>query len=409
MNVDEVADGQTLVKVESAPVPHKTPSPRPSRLKDVVIVVLGFAIVYAVVSRGINSRARATSIVTAETQDLAVPAVSVMQPQRGEPREEIVLPGNIQAFTDAPIYARTNGYLKRWYVDIGARVKAGELLAEIDTPEVDQQLDQALAELATAQANYQLAQTTAARYQSLLESDSVAKQDVDNAVSDAKAKKAMVDSAQSNVKRLEQLQSFEKIYAPFDGVITARNTDIGQLIDSGSGTPAKELFHIAAINTLRVYVSVPQSYRRSASPGVEADLTLAEFPGRTFKGTLVRNADAINAASRTLLTEVDVNNPTGELVPGAYAEVHLKLPSTAATFLLPANAFLFRSEGLQVGVVREGKAALLPIVLGKDFGTQAEVISGLEGDEQVIVNPPDSLVSGEAVRIAATTKGGSAR
>ena len=372
-------------------------------------MVLGFAIVYAVVSRGINSRARATSIVTAKTQDLAVPAVSVMQPQRGEPREEIVLPGNIQAFTDAPIYARTNGYLKRWYVDIGARVKAGELLAEIDTPEVDQQLDQALAELATAQANYQLAQTTAARYQSLLESDSVAKQDVDNAVSDAKAKKAMVDSAQSNVKRLEQLQSFEKIYAPFDGVITARNTDIGQLIDSGSGTPAKELFHIAAINTLRVYVSVPQSYRRSASPGVEADLTLAEFPGRTFKGTLVRNADAINAASRTLLTEVDVNNPTGELVPGAYAEVHLKLPSTAATFLLPANAFLFRSEGLQVGVVREGKAALLPIVLGKDFGTQAEVISGLEGDEQVIVNPPDSLVSGEAVRIAATTKGGSAR
>ena len=409
MNVDEIADRQTLVKVESAPVAQEPPSPRPSRLKDVVIVVLGFAIVYAVVSRGINSRARATSIVTAETRDLAVPAVSVIQPQRGEPREEIVLPGNIQAFTDAPIYARTNGYLKRWYVDIGARVKAGELLAEIDTPEVDQQLDQARADLATAQANYQLAQTTAARYQDLLQSDSVAKQDVDNAVSDAKARKAMVDSAQSNVKRLEQLQSFEKIYAPFDGVITARNTDIGQLIDSGSGTPAKELFHIAAINKLRVYVSVPQSYRRSAVPGVEADLTLAEFPGRTFKGTLVRNADAVNPASRTLLTEVDVNNPTGELVPGAYAEVHLKLPSTAATFLLPANAFLFRSEGLQVGVVREGKAELLPIVLGKDFGTQAEVISGLEGDEQVIVNPPDSLVSGEAVRVAGNARGGSAR
>ncbi len=188
MNVDEIADRQTLVKVESAPVAQEPPSPHPSRLKDVVIVVLGFAIVYAVVSRGINSRARATSIVTAETRDLAVPAVSVIQPQRGEPREEIVLPGNIQAFTDAPIYARTNGYLKRWYVDIGARVKAGELLAEIDTPEVDQQLDQARADLATAQANYQLAQTTAARYQDLLQSDSVAKQDVDNAVSDAKAR-----------------------------------------------------------------------------------------------------------------------------------------------------------------------------------------------------------------------------
>jgi RND family efflux transporter MFP subunit len=388
---------------------QESPAARPSKLHHVIIAVLCFTIVSIIITCGINSRARITSVVAAETRELAVPTVSVIQPRGGDPQEEIVLPGNIQAFTDAPIYARTNGYLKRWYVDIGARVKTGELLAEIDTPEVDQQLQQARADLATAEANYQLAQTTAARYQYLLQTDSVAKQDVDNAVSDAKAKKAMVDSAEYNVKRLEQLQSFEKIYAPFDGVITARNTDVGQLIDSGSGTPAKELFHIAAINKLRVYVSVPQTDSRSALPGVEAGLTLAEFPQRHFKGTLVRNADAIDPASRTLLTEVDVNNPAGELLPGAYTEVHLKLPSTVSTFVLPVNTFLFRSEGLQVGVVREGKAELLPIVLGKDFGTEAEVISGLDGREQVIMNPPDSLVSGEAVRIARKDIGGGAR
>jgi RND family efflux transporter MFP subunit len=378
-------------------------------LHHVVIAALCFTIVSIIIAWDINSRARATSIVTAETRERAVPTVSVILPKGGDPPEEIVLPGNIQAFADAPIYARTNGYLKRWYVDIGARVKAGELLAEIETPEVDQQLQQARADLATAQANYQLAQTTAARYQYLLQTDSVAKQDVDNAVSDAQAKKAMVDSAQYNAKRLEQLQSFEKIYAPFDGVITARNTDVGQLIDSGSSTPAKELFHIAAINKLRVYVSVPQIYSRSALPGVEADLTLTEFPRRHFKGTLVRNADAIDPASRTLLTEVDVNNPTGELLPGAYAEVHLKLPAAVSKLVLPVNTFLFRSEGLQVGVVRDGKAELVPIVLGKDFGTQAEVVAGLDGDEQVIVNPPDSLVSGEAVRITQKPAGGGAQ
>jgi RND family efflux transporter MFP subunit len=409
MSVDERQDPQTLAKVENEPSIQEPPAPRASKLKHVNFVALGFIIGYIIISRGINSRARATSAVTAETRELAVPTVSVIQPKGGDPSEELVLPGNIQAFTDAPIYARTNGYLKRWTVDIGARVKAGELLAEIDTPEVDQQLQQARADLATAQANHQLAETTAARYQYLLQTDSVAKQDADNAVSDAKAKKAMVDSAQSNVKRLEQLQSFEKIYAPFDGVITERNTDVGQLIDSGSGTPAKELFHIAAINKLRVYVSVPQVYSRSALPGVEAELTLAEFPHRHFKGTLVRNADAITPASRTLLTEVDVNNPTGELLPGAYAEVHLKLPSTVSAFVLPVNTFLFRSEGLQVGVVRGGKAELLPIVLGKDFGTEAEVLSGLDGHEQVIMNPPDSLVSGEAVRIARNATGGGVR
>jgi RND family efflux transporter MFP subunit len=372
-------------------------------------VMLGLAILLiaagAVIFRGITTRVRAAAEVKADTQDLAVPAVSLAQPKRGAPQEEIVLPGNIQAFIDAPIYARTNGYLKRWYVDIGGRVKDGQLLAEIDTPELDQQLQQAQAELATTKATYDLAQITAARYESLLKSDSVAKQDVDNAVGDAHAKKAMVDSATDNVKRLEQLQSFEKVYAPFDGVLTERKTDIGQLIDSGSGSGAKELFHVAAINTLRVYVNVPQVYSPAAVPGVQSYLTMPQFPGRRFPGKLVRTSEAIDQASRTLLVEVDVANPTGEILPGAYAEVHLKLPSAAATVIIPVTSLIFRSEGLRVGVVRNGHAALIPITIGRDFGTEVEVVSGLDGSEKVITNPPDSLVDSQEVRAATTSSG----
>ena len=245
-----------------------------------------------------------------------------------------------------------------------------------------------------------MAQITAARYEALLKSDSVAKQDVDNAVGDAHAKKAMVDSATDNVKRLEQLQSFEKVYAPFDGVLTARNTDIGQLIGSGSGSGAKELFHVAAINTLRVYVNVPQIYSPAAVPGVQAYLTMPQFPGRRFPGKLVRTADAIDQASRTLLVEVDVANPTGEILPGAYAEVHLKLPSATSTVVIPVTSLIFRSEGLRVGVVRNGHAVLIPITLGRDFGTEVEVVSGLDASEKVITNPPDSLVDGQEVRSA---------
>jgi RND family efflux transporter MFP subunit len=363
-------------------------------------LVLLLIVAGAVVYRGISTRVRAAADVKADTRDLAVPAVSLAQPKRSAPQEEIILPGNVQAFIDAPIYARTSGYLKRWYVDIGGRVKNGQLLAEIDTPELDQQLQQARADLATAKANYDLAQTTAARYEFLLKSDSVAKQDVDNAVGDAHAKKAMVDSATDNVKRLEQLQSFEKVYAPFDGVLTERKTDIGQLIDPGSGSGAKELFHVAAIHTLRVYVNVPQIYSPAAVPGVQSYLTMPQFPGRRFPGKLVRTSEAIDQASRTLLAEVDVANPTGEVLPGAYAEVHLKLPSAASTVVIPVTCLIFRSEGLRVGVVRNSRALLIPITLGRDFGTEVEVVSGLDGSEKVITNPPDSLVEGEEVRIA---------
>jgi len=368
-------------------------------------LLLALAIAGFVLYRGVTTRVRAAADVKADTNLLAVPAVSIAQPKRGAPQEEILLPGNIQAFIDAPIYARTNGYLKTWYVDIGGRVKTGQLLAEIETPELDQQLQQARAELATANANYALAQTTAARYEDLLKSDSVSKQDVDNTVGDAHAKKAMVDSATDNVKRLEQLQAFEKVYAPFDGVLTARNTDIGQLIGSGSGPGAKELFHVEAISTLRVYVNVPQSYSPAAVPGVQCYLTMPQFPGRHFPGKLVRTSQAIDQSSRTLLVEVDVANPTGEILPGDYSEVHLKLPSAASAVVIPVTTLIFRSEGLRVGVVSNKHAALIPITIGRDFGTTVEVVSGLDANENVITNPPDSLVDGQEVRSASSGAG----
>jgi RND family efflux transporter MFP subunit len=393
--VEEEAPQSAFGKARaSGPVPSK------HRALIAVIVLL---LVAGIVIAGILPRLRARAALRSETEYLAVPTVSAIHPKLGAPQTEIVLPGNIQAFIDSPIYARTSGYLKIWYTDIGAHVKAGQLLAEIDTPEVDQELDQARADLNTAQANFNLSQITAVRYQDLLKTDSVSKQDVDNATGDFQAKKAMVDSAQSNVRRLEALESFKKIYAPFDGVITARNTDIGHLIDSGaSGGTATEMFHIAATRTLRVYINVPQEYSQSAPPGLAADLTLPEFPGRRFPGKLVRTAEAIDLTSRTLLVEVDVENPTGELLPGAYTEVHLKVPSGAPAAIVPVSALIFRSQGLQVGTVENGNRALLKdITLGRDFGTEVEVVSGLSTNDLVIVNPPDSLVSGEIVRVVA--------
>ena len=366
-----------------------------------IVAVVAFLIVAAVVISGIVPRVRARATLRTETNQLAVPAVLVVQPKRAAAGQEIILPANVQAFKDAPIYARTNGYLKRWYVDIGGRVKTGQLLAEIDTPEVVQQLQQASADLATAEANVRLSEITANRYQGLLKTDSVSQQDSDNATSDYAAKKAIVRSSEANVHRLQDLQSFQKIYAPFDGVITQRNTDIGQLIDSGSSGGAKaELFHMAAPDPLRVYVSVPQVYSQLTKPGLKADLTLSEFPGRHFEGTLVRTADSIDQTTRTLLVEIQVHNPTGELLTGAYAELHLKLPGNLSTFTVPVNTLLFRSEGLRVVSVKDNKAALLPVTLGRDFGTEVEVLTGLNGDEQLIVNPPDSIVSGQPVRLA---------
>jgi RND family efflux transporter MFP subunit len=397
-----------MIEVDETPLqPNASSSSgQPKRRKGVLLLVIALAIAAAIVVAGIVPRRRAKAALKEETDALAIPSVQAVHPGRGAPKTEIVLPGNMQAFIDAPIYARTNGYLKKWYVDIGGHVKAGQLLAEIETPEVDEQLAQAEADLNTARANLNLSEITAKRYEGLKNTDSVSKQDVDNAEGDYQAKKAALASADSNVKRLEELQSFEKIYAPFDGVITARNTDVGHLINSGAGGTQQELFHIAAIHTLRVYINIPQEYSATAKPGLRADLTLSEFPGRRFTGELVRTANAIDPATRTLLAEVDVKNPTGELLPGAYTEVHLKVPSGAATYILPVTALVFRSRGLQVALVEnDGRAQLVPVTLGRDFGTEVEILSGLPENAVVITNPPDSLVSGEQVRVVRVLQG----
>src|SRR5579859_5800502 len=326
-----------------------------------------------IVLYGIHSRVSAETALQASTDRDAVPSVNVTHPQPAPKTQEIVYPGNTQAFIDSPIYARTNGYLKRWYFDIGARVKQGQLLAEIETPEVDQQLQQARSNLLTAQANLDLASITKARYQGLLKSNAVSQQDVDNAVGTYNANKAIVDADKAAVQRYSALVSFEKVYAPFDGVITARNTDIGDLINSGSSSNVKtDLFHISQPGKLRVYVNVPEEYSRGMKVGLTADLTLAEFPDRKFQGTVVRTADDINLTTRTLLVEIDVDNPTGTLLTGSYAEVHLAVPTLASTFLIPVNTLLFRTEGLRVGIVRDGKAVLTAVTPGHDFGNDIE-------------------------------------
>jgi RND family efflux transporter MFP subunit len=391
---------QQPVRMEESKLPEHRPQRRSSRRW--WILVLALAAVAALVISGILPRINARASLDKETAEMAIPTVSIIHPRRGEPAQEVVLPANVQAYIDAPIYARTNGYLKHWYVDIGAHVKAGQLLADIETPEVDQQLRQSRADLATSVANMNLSKITATRYADLLKTDSVSKQDADNAAGDYEAKQATVQSAQANVKRLEELQAFEKIYAPFEGVITARNTDIGALIDSGSaGGSRTELFHIAQPDKLRVYVNVPEAYSQAAKPGLTSQLALSEFPGRLFPGTLIRTANAIDQSTRTLLVEIRVNNPTGTLLSGAYAEVHLKLPTATTAFILPVNALLFRAEGLRVVSVNDNhRTELKPITLGHDFGSEVEVVAGLTGNESIVVNPPDSIVAGEEVRIA---------
>ncbi len=366
-----------------------------------LIAVIVIAIFGGVLARGIIERLRAGAKLRTDTDDMAAPVVAVVTPQRAAPSQEIVLPGNVQPFISSPIFSRTNGYLKKWYFDIGARVKQGQLLAVIETPEVDQQLQQARSTLLTAKANLALAAITKTRYEGLLKSNAVSKQDVDNTIGTYNANKAIVEADQAAVQEYEALVSFEKIYAPFDGVITARNTDIGDLINAGSnGNVKTDLFHMAKPEVLRVYVNVPEEYSQLTKPGLGATLSLAEFPGKEFPGKLVRTADEINAVTRTLNVEVDVNNTTGQLISGSYAEVHFKVPGQVTTFVIPVESLIFRSEGLQIAVVNSGKAELLRVTPGHDFGDTIEIVSGLKGNEEVITNPPDSLVSGEPVQIA---------
>ena len=361
-----------------------------------IVIAIGAAVL------GIAPRLKARTALAEQTDYLAAPTVSVVHPRFSAPAEEVALPGNIQAFVDAPIYARTNGYLKRWYFDIGAHVRTGQVLAEIESPEVDQELQQTEQDLASAQDNLKLAQITASRYTDLFKTDSVAKQDVDNAVQNEAARSAAVQSSAANVRRLQELVSFEKIVAPFDGVVTARNTDIGQLIQSGpANASGRELFHVAAVDRLRVFVNVPQQYSHEAVKGVKAELTLPEMPGRRFSGVITRTADALDPATRTLLVEVDVPNREGLLLPNSYTQVHLKVSSKTPSLLVPATALVFRAEGLRAATVSQDRASLVPVTAGRDFGTDVEVVAGLSSDSSVIVNPPDSLVNGEQVRVVA--------
>jgi RND family efflux transporter MFP subunit len=368
-----------------------------------LLVFVSVAVVAGLVAWwGIASRARAMASLRDETRELNTLIVAVTRAKAGSPQEEIVLPGTLQAFADAPIYARTNGYLKRRLVDMGTRVKAGQLLAEIDAPEVEQQLQQARADLATADANLRLAQVTADRYRDLVKTDSVTQQDADNAAGAFEVRKASTDSARHNVERLQQIEGFTKIYAPIDGVITSRNTDVGALIDPGSsGGVSRELFHVTSTGRLRLFVSVPERYSPVARKGLSADLTLAEFPGRRFTGRLVRTSDAIDVSSRTMLAELEVDNRTGELLPGAFAQVHFKLATAISAWILPVNTLIFRADGVRVAVVRpDSTVAMTPVLLGRDFGTEVEILQGVDANSLVVVSPPDSLMDKQAVRVS---------
>jgi RND family efflux transporter MFP subunit len=358
---------------------------------------------------GIKHRVTAASRLKQATEEAAIIDVVVVHPKENPPTEELVLPGGTQPYINSPIFARTNGYLVNWYFDIGARVKKGQLLAVIDTPEINKQLQQAYADLETAKSNLALAKITADRWQGLIKTRSVSQQSTDQAVENLGAQQATVDSYAANVRRLEDLVSFEKVYAPFDGVITVRNTDIGWLIDAGANPSSSLLFQLAQIGRLRVFVAVPQVYSRAAGIGKTAAITLDEFPNQTFHGKVARTSNSIDLNSRTLNTEVDVDNPTGQLLPGAYVQVHLKLPFRAHAVTIPSNTLLFRSEGLRVGVVRNNTAQLVPVTIGRDFGATVEVVTGLTPADEVIINPMDSLISGAPVRVVRVQTDGAAQ
>ncbi len=380
----------------------KTPAPQPERRgPGVFSILLGVVVVGGLaygIYAGIESRTRAEATLVQEAKESATPMVHVIHPTAGSNASEISLPGDTQAFTDTPIYARTSGYLKSWNFDIGARVKQGDLLAQIETPELDQQLQQAQADLKNAQANLAISQTTNNRYQDLIKSNSVSRQEADQAASDLASKQALVSSSEANVRRLLQLQDYEKIYAPFAGVITARNVDLGDLVQGSDNLATRELFHLAAIDKLRIYIPVPEVYAASVQSGEKVALTLDSFPGETFTGMVVRNSSSINPSTRTLNVEVDVDNPGDRLLPGAYAFVHLKVPSHRGAVTIPSNTLLFRSEGLRVGVVRDGQVQLTPITIGHDYGSSVEVTAGLTPDDEVIVDPADSLADGAQVQ-----------
>ena len=375
---------------------------RGGRGKMILMWIVPFVVFAALAIYSLSEKKNTNRVLAEQTTAAAEPIVAVIHPTPLNADSGLVLPGALEAFVESPIYARTNGYLKKWYRDIGSNVKQGELLADIDTPEIDQQLSQARADLGTAKANVDLSATTAARYQDLIKTDSVSKQEVDNAVGDYNAKKAMVQSADANVKRLEDLESFKRVYAPFSGVITKRNVDTGTLIDAGNGGSAKELFELAQIDPIRAFVAVPQTFAPSIRPGQHACLELSEMSGQKFCGQVARTADSIDPGTRTLRTEVDVPNPAGKLLPGAYAEVHFDVKVSGKLLSLPVSALLFRPDGTLVAVVgTDGKIQLKRIAIGRDFGASVEVLQGLDASDSVVDNPPDSMEAGQPVHVQA--------
>jgi RND family efflux transporter MFP subunit len=407
--------GPTQFTATSAtPQPHRSaeehgslppaPEPPPSTGRSVWIFAAVVAILLAAaIIVGIHARSTTESNLQSATRSAAIPTVSVVHPTGGSQAQDLVLPGNTQAFIDTSIYARTNGYVKQWFADIGQRVHQGELLATIETPELDQQLQQAQADLKSAQANQQLAVTTNVRWQALVAKHAVSVQEADQVASDLTAKQAATAAQEANVRRLEQMQSYERVVAPFDGIITARDTDVGSLIDAGSSAEPHELFHLDQISKLRIFVAVPEAYAAAVRNGEQVDITQDADPGHIIHGTVTRNSSAISQISRTLNVEVDVDNPAGDLLPGAYVFVHMRLPGGGQNAVtVPSNTLIFRSAGLQVGVVRNGRAQLVPITIGHDFGNSVEVTSGLTPQDAVILDPSDSLVSGTPVEVGAT-------
>jgi RND family efflux transporter MFP subunit len=383
---------------------QQKPEPTQKRSRFFVLGGLLLLLLLGMAGAGIWSRHDAVAALARSTEDASVPTVTVAPAQPAPAVEDIVLPGTVQAEIDTPIYARTSGYVKRWYTDIGARVRAGELLAEIDSPEVDRQLRQARADLMTARANDRVAEATARRVRALLPTESVSAQDDDQASSDAAAKAALVASNEANVDRLEQLVGFERVVAPYDGIVTARETDVGDLINAGSGN-GPELFRVADLRKLRIYVQVPQSYAPRIRSGVDVDLRFPEYPGRTFDAKLVRTANAIEPRARTLLVELEADNAKGELLPGGYTDVHFKLPGLDRGVRIAANALLFRAEGPRIATVEpNGRVSLHEITLGRDFGTVIEVATGLKAGDAVILNPPASLETGVSVRVQTEDK-----
>lgn len=387
-------------EIETAQASDSKPRIASGRSLGILMVVVLVSLAVLVI-RGIVVRTHAEASLEQATERNAAVVVRTVHPRLGSPSVELVLPGNMEAFTDTPIYARTDGYLRRWYVDIGAHVKAGQLLAEIDTPELDQQLAQAQADLSTAEANANNAHINAERYSGLIKQNAVSQQDTDTFVNQAAATSSAVRAAQANVRRLREMQSFERIYAPFAGVITARDIDIGNLINAGNNGGARELFHLEAVNRLRVFVQVPQASSRAATPGTPADLVVPELAGQHFPAQVARTSNAMEVASRTLRVEVDVDNPRGTLIPGELATVHLKLPTPVNSLIVPVNAVLFRSEGISAVVVHNGQIAIVPVTIGRDFGDSLEVTSGLDANDQIVVNPPDSIAAGQKVQVAA--------